>query len=387
MSSIGVIGSPTNSIDFANYCKLNSISAIYYDLTSANDLEKAVALWSEKKVTDVLCFHDGRQVLLEEVKGRLGLTTRSIEAIRTLTDKARLKKNPLLEDFICPYLELPTTVSNEEVINHLNSAKLDFPVVIKPSNAFYSAAVIRIDRPEQLASALQQVKRVCKMMKGSRGESSILIEAYLDGEEFAVDGFVRNGEIYPTVLIRKFPKLEGPHFHELAYVVEVFDFEKGKDFIMILRKVILGLGLDHSPFHAEFRYDRNGKLHVLEIAPRLSGAGATADNLLKICHSQSAYDVLLNRSDLFLKKKGPVAVEYDFCATKNGFLKNIESAYQGCKDRKATSILQYCENGKYVFAPPVNVETVLTAFFEFSTRNEAEACVLEIAQNVIIETQ
>src|SRR4029077_16002670 len=73
------------------------------------------------------------------------------------------------------------------------AAELTFPLVLKPSNGFYSAGVVKVDGPEGFDRALRQTRRVCGMLGGS----IVLAEEYLDGEEYAVDGVVSAGRVHP----------------------------------------------------------------------------------------------------------------------------------------------------------------------------------------------
>lgn len=336
-------------------------------------LEGIGAAFGPRRFDHVVSFNDGFQVQVDVLKRIFGLPYRNPEAIFTLTDKSAFKSVPATHDFISRYVRLPQTVGTDEAWHRIEQS-LRLPVVVKPSNGFYSAGVIRVDDRGGLAKALTLTRRVCALMGKQRGASEILIEEYIDGEEFSVDGFVRAGEVIPLLLHHKYPRLEGPTFHENAQISKPFDPLKGEPFMVALRRIIAAVGLDHSPFHAEFRVTANQQVYILELAPRISGGGISSRYLMDICLGLDVYDV-----DLQFHRPGAtldlrhqrIGLEYDFSVKKSGVLKSIDKTAAQCRDAGASTVIQHRRNGELVMAPPVNVETVLTAFFACASKEEA----------------
>jgi len=341
-------------------------------------------------VDEVVSFHDGYQVQLELLRAELGLPTRDIDTLLSLTDKTRFKAHPAIRGHITRHIELPPSLRAAEALERVTQAALRFPLVLKPSNGFYSAGVVKIDGPEQFAKAFAQTKRVCTVLKESTGDSVLLAEEYLDGKEYAVDGMISGGRVLPLQLHRKLPDLVGPLFHEIAYLTEPFDEEKGRPFRELLETVVPALGLDESPFHAEFRFDGEGRLRLLEIAPRLCGGGTTTYQQLRICTGMDAYDLLhrLGREPLEPRATHHrVALEFDAPIGRSGFLRNTARAVEVCEKNDVTTVLLHRQDGQFVLAPPLNFETVLTAYFSRETRAEAEALLDVLLTECVIETE
>ncbi|MER7334031.1 MULTISPECIES: ATP-grasp domain-containing protein [unclassified Micromonospora] len=339
---------------------------------------------------DVVSFHDGLQIHVELLRAELGHRTRPLGAVATLTDKTRFKAHPALRGHIARYLELPVTGTAADALNRTREV-IDFPLVLKPSNGFYSAGVVRVEDEAGFARALSATRRVVNLLDAGRGSGRVLAEEYLAGDEYAVDGIVSGGLVQPLILHRKRPPLVGPYFHETAYLTEPFDPDRGAGFATVLDAVLPAVGLDDSPFHAEFRYGGDGRLRLLEIAPRLSGGGATAAHLLDICTGLDAYGLLhrLNGG------AGPVraeptrhrtGLEFDASATQSGFLHGMDSAVAVCHAHGATAVLRHRADGEFVLAPPLNLETVLTAFFEQSSLDEAESLLSTLIHECVIRT-
>ncbi len=336
----------------------------------------------------VVSFHDGFQVQVDVLKRVLGLPHRRPEALFTLTDKAAFKAVPATASYVSRYIRLPQTVSAEDGWASVGKS-LSLPLVVKPSNAFYSAGVVRVDERAQWDKALTQARRVCRMIGAQRGGSEILVEEYIDGEEFSVDGYVLDGVVIPLLLHHKHPRLVGPTFHENAQVSCPFDLARGADFQAALRQIIGAIGLDQSPFHAEFRRTDAGQLYILELAPRISGGGISSRYLMDICLGLDVHDVEfhLHRPGLELAlPRRQVGLEYDFSVRRNGVLRNIEKTVAQCREAGASVVIQHRDNGEFVMAPPVNFETILTAFFPCD--NEAEAMrIFALMEACTVETE
>jgi biotin carboxylase len=265
-----------------------------------------------------------------------------------------------------------------------------FPVVVKPSNGFYSAGVIRAETPEELKRAYVQARRICTTLAERATPAKVIVEQYLDGNEFAIDGFVLGTQIHPLLLHRKRPRLEGPTFHESAYLTECFDATQGAEALAMLKHIVAGVGLQDSAFHAEFRFDTDGKLHVLEIAPRLAGGGATTQQLMKLCTGLDAFACLhaLGREPVDLTRtRQRVGLEYDFGPEATGTLCNVAEIAAACEKRGAARLIRYRADGDMVLGPPSNVECILTAYFDCDSLSAGQALFDDISSNYRIKTK
>ncbi|WP_168191907.1 ATP-grasp domain-containing protein [Chromobacterium phragmitis] len=339
---------------------------------------------------DIVSFADGAQLFVEQLRIQCGLPSRGLDAVGILTDKVLFKSHPAVQPYIAQHLEIDPVMSKDEAVAMVMSSRLRFPVVVKPSNGFYSAGVVRADNVDELKRAYVQARRVCTTLAARAGASRVIVEKYLDGNEFAVDGFIVNDKVRPLLLHRKRPRLEGPTFHETAYLTERFDSERGTEALEMLERIVAGVGLRNSPFHAEFRFDADGRLYVLEVAPRLAGSGATTQRLMMVCIGLDAYECLHGtfRSSLDLTpKRDRIGLEYDFGPEATGILCNVAEVAAACEQRGATSIIRYRSDGDLVLGPPNNVECILTAFFDCTSLSVGQALFDDIANNCHIKTE
>lgn len=406
-----VLGRAADAVDYVDYCAARGDRVAFLEPTSDVELTpEAVSTWVRSQsglgfdvgeANSVVSFRDAFQVHADLLREALGLPSRSVEAVRCLTDKSRFKSHPAVRPYVADHVEVDLE-ADFATFERAVAEQLAFPVVLKPSNGFYSAGVIRVDEPEHLRRAWRSVRRVCSLLRSSRGTSKIHAEVYLDGMETMADGFVVDGVVHSLLHHVKLPKLTGvPSFHETGCVTQPFELADSEEMTAILEAVVSGVGLDNSAFNAEFRYDAAGKLHLLEIGPRLSGGGASVQNLLRICTGLDAYDIQRQLGgigrvsderrasyslDLAPRRRG-FALEYDFCASRNGYLARSEELVARLHELPLDTLLRYRTDGDYVFAPPMNVETIMTAFFSCASAQGAEELLHEVIATCSIHTE
>jgi biotin carboxylase len=167
---------------------------------------------------------------------------------------------------------IPPSVALEAVARH---PPLAFPCVVKPPMLSGSQGVIRADAPEALARALERVRQVLHRhpspLRSEAGFFDLLVEGYVDGEEVAVEGLMRSGELQLFAIFDKPDALEGPYFEETIYLTPSRkDPEPQRQLVAAAEAAALALGLGDGPIHAELRLDAEGPV-LIEIAARSIG--------------------------------------------------------------------------------------------------------------------
>ena len=152
------------------------------------------------------------------------------------------------------------------------ASPIDYPVVIKPLALSASRGVIRADNDEQMISACSRIEGIL----ASAGQSGyirdhILVESYLDGAEFAVEGFIIQGEFHLLTIFDKPEPLTGPFFEETYYLTPTqLDCRQQTELVNEVRQCCKAYGLEQGPVHAEARITKSG-IVLLELAARTIG--------------------------------------------------------------------------------------------------------------------
>ncbi len=143
------------------------------------------------------------------------------------------------------------------------SAKVKFPCVLKPLDSSASRGVIRANNREEFVEAAARIGRI--------QEGDLIIEDYIPGREFALEGVVTAGRLQTLALFDKPDPLEGPYFEETIYLTPSREPDHIQRQIRVTAQAaVTALGLTDGPVHAEMRVNYRG-VWILEAAARPIG--------------------------------------------------------------------------------------------------------------------
>src|SRR5439155_709410 len=128
---------------------------------------------------------------------------------------------------------------------------VSYPCVLKPLRLAASRGVIRADTPAQFVAAFARVKRIL----GDAGcERSVLVEDFVPGREYALEGLLVAGELQMLALFDKPDPLDGPYFEETMYVTPSrLPGDTRGAVAACAARAAAALGLREGPVHAELR--------------------------------------------------------------------------------------------------------------------------------------
>lgn len=151
-----------------------------------------------------------------------------------------------------------------------------YPVVLKPLGLSGSRGVIRADALPAFEAAVQRIRALLARpaIRAARTglDDQILVEEYIPGREYAVEGVLTGGALRVFAIFDKPDPLEGPFFEETLYVTPSrLPTPAQGQLVGHVQRASAALGLSHGPIHAECRVTPDGKIYVLEIAARPIG--------------------------------------------------------------------------------------------------------------------
>jgi biotin carboxylase len=150
-----------------------------------------------------------------------------------------------------------------------------FPCVVKPLGLSGSRGVIRADTPSELATAVRRVRALLarkdvRVMRTGL-EDEVLIEGFIEGREYAIEGVLTDGALQVFAIFDKPDPLDGPFFEETIYLTpSTLPLSSQRAILEHIGRAARALGLRHGPVHAECRVG-DGGIFVLEIAARPIG--------------------------------------------------------------------------------------------------------------------
>ena len=217
----------------------------------------------------VLAVGDRPAALAARVARELGVRWHSPEA--TETSRSKLGTRTCLRAAGLPTPAFAVARSENDLAGWTERG----PVVVKPVALSGSRGVIRADTPAALREAWTRVRRLLDLpevrsLRDTDGDA-ILVESFIPGREFALEGLLSEGRLQVLALFDKPDPLYGPYFEETLYVTP------SRATRQVQRAIVSGveaacraLGLDHGPIHAECRVNDQG-VFVLEVAARPIG--------------------------------------------------------------------------------------------------------------------
>jgi biotin carboxylase len=153
--------------------------------------------------------------------------------------------------------------------------RASYPAVIKPVGLSGSRGVMRVDSPDALLHAFERLRRLLMRpdVLGMRLRSggTILIEEFMEGREYALEGVLTHGSLRVLAIFDKPDPLDGPFFEETVYVTpSALKIAAAHAMTSEVDRAVKSLGLWHGPIHAECRVTPRG-VFVLEVAARPIG--------------------------------------------------------------------------------------------------------------------
>lgn len=174
-----------------------------------------------------------------------------------------------------------------------------FPVVVKPVGLSGSRGVIRANDLEETQAAVWRIRALLArpQIRSARTglEDEILIEEYIDGDEFALEGVMTHGRLQTFAIFDKPDPLVGPFFEETIYATPSRLSEARQLAVAdAVGRGATALGLFHGPLHAEVRIASDGRVFVLEIAAR--PIGGLCSRVLTFTNGMSLEEMLIHHA-------------------------------------------------------------------------------------------
>ena len=199
------------------------------------------------------------------IAGELGLPGLTPDAAQRSRNKLKMRDALRLHGLAIPAYAAINAADDAEQA----ARQVGFPAVLKPIDACGSLMVRRVDSAEQLHAALRDAGSGVSDM-GRRVDGRMLLEGYVTGREFSLEGFVGADGAHVVAITEKILGPE-PYFVEMGHVVEANVAEpERKAMEAYVLEAVRAVGLTLGVFHAEVRLSPAGPV-LMEIAARLGG--------------------------------------------------------------------------------------------------------------------
>jgi biotin carboxylase len=229
----------------------------------------------------VIAVGDTPAKVAAEAAELLGLRFHPIEAVQAASDKFAAR-----EKFRAAGLPVPGyRLVSLNVDLAAEALRSSYPCVLKPLHLSASRGVIRADSAREFQAAFERIRA---MLQPER-EESLLVEDFIPGREFAIEGVMTGGQFQLLALFDKPDPLDGPFFEETLYITPSrLPPELQSQILSTVEKAVGALGLYDGPVHAEARLNAQG-VWMLEAAAR--PIGGLCARVLKFRLADSSGDI------------------------------------------------------------------------------------------------
>ena len=226
---------------------------------------QARAFAREHPLQGVVGVDDDTAVVAAAIATALGLRGNDVAAARAARDKHEQRTSLATAGVPVPHFRLFPVDEDPRRL----AAGVPYPCVLKPLRLAASRGVIRADTPEDFVAAFERVKRILE--QAGCASRSILVEDFVPGREYALEGLLLAGELRVLALFDKPDPLDGPYFEETIYVTPSrLPAEEQRAVAACAGRAAAALGLREGPVHAELRVNGSGPW-LIELAARPIG--------------------------------------------------------------------------------------------------------------------
>jgi biotin carboxylase len=363
----------------ANYCHqlapswgLAPIMALHFD--QPEQAADTVLREINGNLDAVLAVDDSGVELAALLSERIGLPGNPAHAVRKVRDKLAFRRLLREQEFRVPqFHHLPT---GDDVRTLLPA--LRFPVVVKARRLSGSRGVIRADDAEALLRAVNWVRAIQSRADRDAQELGLIIEDFIAGREYALEGSLERGELTTLALFDKPDPLDGPYFEETLYVTpsrlpQAVQARIHEDVARACRVAGLAIG----PVHAEVRVNDHG-IWILEIAAR--SIGGLCGRVLTHSLGMSLEEMILRQAvaeslpiSLALIGAGGAAGVMMIPIPRRGIFHGLEGLAAAQSVAGVTGVSITAEPGQIVAPPPDGASYLGFIFARAENPAEAEA--------------
>ncbi len=262
----------------------------------AQSLEAVVNEARRAPIEGVIAVGDRPTVLAARVAQQLGIPGNTPDAVAASGNKREARSRFAAAGLTVPwYFTLPAQGTGRQASA---DPRLQFPCVLKPLGLSGSRGVIRADSPDEFAAAFDRIRallaRVDVRAARSGLEDVVLVEGFIPGREFALEGVLTAGRLQVLAIFDKPDPLDGPFFEETIYATpSSLDVTTRVALMRTIAQATDALGLWHGPIHAECRIDGSAVV-VLEVAAR--PIGGLCSRVLRFDGDRSLEELLLRHA-------------------------------------------------------------------------------------------
>lgn len=234
-------------------------TADYFYPVSITEVDEILKICREIRPDGVASIgSDLANITVAKLAKALGLPGNELSCIEKSTNKAAMRRAFQDAGVEVPFFQ---TVGSVEELADMHP---EFPVIVKPTDRSGSRAITRVEKEEDLAAAVGRALE-------QSFEKKAIVESYIVGREYSMETISYRGEHTCLAITKKFTT-GAPHYIETGHLQPApLSKTQEERCIQEIKKALDALEIQNGASHAEFKIDREGRVHIIEIGSRMGG--------------------------------------------------------------------------------------------------------------------
>ena len=299
----------------------------------------------------------------------LGVNGNSFESVKNCLYKATTREK------LTDINQLQPKFIKAKSLNEINKfrEKINSKIIIKPNDGVASIGVMSVDNGESRDTEIVDIINSCS-------NKEVVVEEFFEGQEYAYEGYLKEGELKTIVIFEKPGDYSGPYFEEKIFIAPSdIDTEKVHEIQKVCQSACTELGLTFGPVHIEFKIINN-KIFIIEVNPRTIG-GLCSRSLNFNLFKNSLETVIL--SDLVNDK--PMSLDLASNSTgvlmlpipEEGVFKGIKNIEKANQIKEIVNIEISLPIGTYINKPPFSERYLGFVFANGQSNVETKNALIE----------
>lgn len=202
---------------------------------------------------------------------------------------------------------------------------LQYPCVVKPVNSCASDGVFICENEEEFSEALDRIFSHITVFNEVVREC--LVQEYIDGEEYVVNGISCNGESYITDIWKYVKNMHNNSKVVYERIQLIPSEDEHTDLLkQYAKKVLAALDYKIGAFHMEVKLNKKGEPVLIEVGARLSGALLHRLVRQASIHQKSQLEYLV---DAYLEPENLEEIREQNLLSKRAFCVQLISTIEG----------------------------------------------------------
>ena len=255
------------------------------------------------------------------------------------TNKLKQRKLMIANGFLTPKFQAFSNLCGAKKA----AKKIGFPSVVKPVDSSGSRAVKLLMNEEML-------EKYANDAISTSGTKKAMIEEYISGTEYSIEGFVINKKIVISATSEKVRSAPPALLDVSVIFPDNLARSNQKKLINTAKNLIAHTKLNNCPFHIEAIYSSKGPV-IVEFAARGPGFKVFTDILPEISGIDTLHtqlNIALNKPRIKYTKKLFKYAHITFIAGKNGIVKSIKGLSISRKYKNITEVEFFIKKGDKV---------------------------------------